>query len=108
MEASCDDRDIAVDLVQLFFELTGQEMVGLKEAADTGNTESVVSISHKCAGSSSSCGLLALANMLRTIELDAKQNGLPDDLQDRLKKIDEEMNAAKAGLEAHFNCVFTL
>jgi len=105
MEASDDDRDIAIELANLYFELTDEELVGLKEAANTGQRETVSAIAHKCSGSSAACGISGLANLLKSLELDTKQ-GLPDDLQERLGKIDAEMNAARAALGTHFNCAF--
>ncbi len=105
MEAACDDQDLAIELIHLYFDLTDKELDRLEDAAGNGDAATVSAVAHKCAGSSVACGMTALGVLLRTLELDAKQ-GLPDDLSDQLKKIREEMASVRDALNKHFQCNF--
>ena len=105
MESSCDDRDIAIDLIHLYFDLTGEELARLEEAAGNGDAATVSAVAHKCAGSSVACGMTTLGILLRALELDAKQ-GLPENFPEQLKNIKEEMSAVRDILNNHFNCAF--
>jgi len=105
MEASGDDRDIAIDLIHLFFDLTGKELDRLEDAAGNGDAATVSAVAHKCAGSSVACGITTLGALLRALELDAKQD-LPTNLSDQLKRIREEMATVRDTLNKHFQCNF--
>ncbi len=106
MDASGGNREIAISLVQLFFELTGGEFARLETAVHEGNATNVSSIAHKCAGSSISCGMLRLSKLLKALEIESAQ-GMPADAPEQLEKIQDELDAAKTAFEAHFNCTFT-
>jgi len=105
MEASGDDRELAISLVQLFFDLTQGEMDLLAEAIQNDRPSTVSSIAHKCAGSSIACGMTRLATLLKTLEMESKP-GMPTNVSAQLEEILEEMRAVKLVLERHFNCSF--
>jgi HPt (histidine-containing phosphotransfer) domain-containing protein len=105
MDASGGDREIAISLVTLYFELTGPEITKLEEAVRAGDSPVVSAVAHKCAGSSSSCGMPVLAVMLKDLEK-ASAQGMPADITERMQKIREEMAAVRTAFEAHFGCSF--
>jgi HPt (histidine-containing phosphotransfer) domain-containing protein len=105
MDASGGDREIAISLVCLYFELTGTEITKLEEAVRTGNAPVVSAVAHKCAGSSSSCGMPALAALLKTLEK-ASAQGMPTNAPEQLQEIGREMSAVRTAFETHFGCSF--
>ena len=105
MDASGGDREIAMSLVSLYFELTGSEIAKLEEAIRTGNSATTSAVAHKCAGSSSSCGMPALAVMLKDLEKASAQS-MPADAPERMQEIRKEMAAVRTAFEAHFGCSF--
>jgi HPt (histidine-containing phosphotransfer) domain-containing protein len=107
MDVASDDREIAADLVRLYFEQTRQEMLQLEAAADSGDFTAVSTIAHRCAGSSTSCGMTKLFEMLRDLERQSVES-IPPDLPDQLEKIKAEMVAVKTVTEDYFNCTFKL
>jgi len=105
MDASGGDQEIAISLVSLYFELTGAEITKLEEAVRTGDAPLVSSVAHKCAGSSSSCGMPVLAVMLKDLEKTSAQS-MPADAPERMQEICKEMAAVRAAFETHFGCSF--
>lgn len=105
MDASGGDREIAISLVTLYFELTGAEITKLEEAVRTGDAPVVSAVAHKCAGSSSSCGMPVLAVMLKDLEKTSAQ-GMPADVAERMQGICKEMAAVRTAFETHFGCSF--
>jgi HPt (histidine-containing phosphotransfer) domain-containing protein len=103
MDASGGNREVAVSLVQLYFELTGGEMTRMAEAISGNCPETVSAIAHKCAGSSISCGMIRLADLLKTLETSSAQV-MPADAPGQLEEIQKEMSAMKTAFETHFNC----
>jgi HPt (histidine-containing phosphotransfer) domain-containing protein len=106
IDSACDDREIAADLVRLYFELTGQEMLRLDEAVANGDFATISAVAHKCAGSSISCGMTRLSELLRNLEQQSAE-GIPPDLPDQMEQIKAEMTAVKAAAEKHFDCTFS-
>ena len=106
MDASGGDREIAISLVCLYFELTGAEITKLEEAVREGNAPVVSAVAHKCAGSSSSCGMPVLAAMLKDLEKASAQS-MPADAPARMQEICKEMAAVRTAFEAHFGCSFS-
>ncbi len=105
MDASGGDREIAISLVTLYFELTGAEITKLEEAVRAGDAPVVSAVAHKCAGSSSSCGMPVLAVMLKDLEKTSAQ-GMPADVAERMQGICKEMAAVRTAFETHFGCSF--
>ena len=105
MDASGGDREIAASLVTLYFELTGGEIARLEEAIRTGDSATTSAVAHKCAGSSSSCGMPVLAVMLKDLEKASVQS-MPADAAERMQEIRKEMAAVRTAFEAHFGCSF--
>ena len=107
MDASGGDREIAISLVSLYFELTGGEIARLEEAIRTGDSATTTAVSHKCAGSSVSCGMPVLAVMLKDLEKASAQS-MPADAAERMQEINKEMAAVRIAFEAHFGCSFPI
>ncbi len=105
MDASGGDREIAMSLVSLYFELTGSEIAKLEEAIRTGDSATTSAVAHKCAGSSVSCGMPVLAVMLKDLEKASAQS-MPADAPERMQEIRKEMSAVRTAFEAHFGCSF--
>jgi HPt (histidine-containing phosphotransfer) domain-containing protein len=105
MDASGGNQEIAISLVSLYFELTGGEISKLEEAIRAGDASTVSAIAHKCAGSSVSCGMPALAVMLKNLEMESTK-GMPADVSERMQEINKEMVSVRAAFETHFGCSF--
>jgi HPt (histidine-containing phosphotransfer) domain-containing protein len=105
MDASGGNQEIAISLVSLYFELTGSEITKLEEAIRAGDAATVSAVAHKCAGSSSSCGMPSLAALLKNLEK-ASAHGMPADAPEQMQKINTEMVALRTAFEAHFGCAF--
>ncbi len=103
MDAACNDHEVAVELMKLFFNLTGQEQTRLAEAIAQGNDATASAISHKVAGSCSSCGMIGLSARFKELEHLCK-HAIPADINNRLQTIDQEMQDIRKNLEEHFNC----
>jgi HPt (histidine-containing phosphotransfer) domain-containing protein len=100
------DRDLARDLIRLFFELTGQEFMLLNAAVKASDAETACDVAHKCAGSSSTCGMMKLAFLLKNLET-ACVAELPEDAEQQLLTIREEFDASKSAYEQFFHCPFS-
>lgn len=103
MDASGNNREIAADLLKLFFELTAQEQANLSAAIAGGRAPEAAAVAHKVAGSCSACGMHGLAARFRELELLCKQV-LPDDAGARLQTITAELGTVRRQLETEFNC----
>lgn len=104
MEASGSDPALAEELVELYLELTGKEVVLLQKAAEAGDTAAVHAIAHKCAGSSVTCGMKELAETLRNLEYETF-SGLPDDLSERLNQINKQLDVIRTEAETFLESV---
>lgn len=107
MDASGGDHDTAVELIQLFCEMTGPEFSRLEGAAAVGDAATLSAAAHKCAGSCGACGMLALSQHLRNLEI-ASVAGMPDDLDARLETIRQEKTRVRKLLEEQFSESFEL
>jgi HPt (histidine-containing phosphotransfer) domain-containing protein len=105
MDAACNSRDLAADLLKLFFELTGQEQTRLADAVAQENSAAASAVAHKIAGSCAACGMSGPAARFRELEQLCKQ-AIPADVSDRLQAIDREMQETRLDLEKYFNCSF--
>lgn len=102
MEASCDERELALELIQLFFETTDECCERLDKAMMAGDAAEISAASHKCCGASASCGMIELERRMRTIESTGKDNRLSDTpaAYDAMK---EELASCRHFLEHEFN-----
>lgn len=103
MDAACQNQEIASGLMNLFFELTGQEQARLAVVIAEGNSASASAVAHKIAGSCASCGMSGLAARFRELEHLCKTS-IPEDVNERLQTIDREMQEVRRSLELYFNC----
>lgn len=103
MEATCNDRSEAADLMKLFFRLTDQEQACLTDSAGRRDCTAVAAISHKLAGSCASCGMSGLAARFSELESLCK-GSLPADISERIQTISREMQNIRRELETYFNC----
>jgi HPt (histidine-containing phosphotransfer) domain-containing protein len=99
LESACGDYDTAIELLNLFFELTGAEMKRLILAVDEDDVASALGTAHKMAGSCLACGLMTLGNDLRELEKDCKQGLLPGDVTERMECITQQFGEARGILE---------
>ncbi len=93
-DAASGDLEIVAELLELFFDLTGQEMDRLVGAAAVGDAKAVSEAAHKIVGSSAACGLVGLAAGLRELEQRCKQ-GLPDDMDERIRRMEIQLECAQ-------------
>ncbi len=106
MDAACNDQEIAATLLKLFFELTSQEQARLNDAVVQGNAPTASAVAHKVAGSCASCGMNKLAALFRETEHLCNET-LPDDINERIQAITQEMTSIRLDLEKYFNCPLT-
>ena len=66
------------DLLKLYFSQMGEHLVKLNAAILAESPGEVRQIAHRCAGSSASCGMLALVPLLRDLERLGHEGGLDD------------------------------
>lgn len=97
-EASCDDQDLAIELIQLFFETTNESCERLEKAIAAGDAKEISEASHKCCGASASCGMLELERRMRVIEAMGKENRL-DNVQSACDAMLDELNRCRRFLE---------
>lgn len=105
-EATCEDRDLAIELLNLFFEQTALEQKRLNRAAEQRDAQELSAVAHKIAGSCSACGMTALSARMRELEALCRQS-IPADIEARLQDTARELQEIRRGLETHFNCPFT-
>lgn len=101
LEAAGDELDIATELLELFFDLTRQEMDRLVDAAAAGDAKSVSEAAHKIVGSSVTCGLMELAAALRDLEQRSKHN-LPADIDERIERMQALLKQAQSFFQNYF------
>lgn len=103
MDAACNNQDVAVSLLKLFFELTGQEQARLADAVAKGNYAAASAVAHKVAGSCAACGMTGISARFKELENLSKE-ALPEDACERIQIIDRELRDTRRNLEKHFNC----
>ena len=103
MDAACNNRDIATELMKLFFNLTGQERARLADAVARYDHATASAVAHKVAGSCISCGMSGVSARFKELEHLCKE-AMPADINDRLKIIDTELQEARRAMEEYFNC----
>ena len=77
------DDDCARDLLTLYLGDTSTQISLMISGLAAGSADQVGRAAHTCAGSSSTCGVDALADLCRRLEQQARDNRL-DDLSDTL------------------------
>ncbi len=106
LDASGGNREIACSLARLYFELTAGEITRLADAIAAGDAATASAVAHKCAGSSISCGMAALAAQLKSLELESLR-GMPANAAEQLAEIRKELAAVQTAMETYFDCSFT-
>ena len=91
------DEEAARDLLTLYLEDTSAQISLMVSALAAGSTDQVGRAAHACAGSSSTCGVDALADLCRRLEQQARDNRL-DDLSDTVPLIVETFDQVHARL----------
>lgn len=94
VESACGDRELVIELIDLYFELARESMEPLENYIASGNALAVLAFAHKLAGSSVACGLIGLAYDLRELEELCKQ-GMPTDIGERVKSIEQQISDAR-------------
>lgn len=100
IESACGDREIAIELLDLYFDQTGQEMALLIDAATSDDVSAVKASAHKMVGSSMACGLIDLTDELHDLEELCRQEKMPDDIDERMKRLTNQLSAAREYVEA--------
>jgi len=95
MDCSGHDNELASELIRLFLELADHDMAALGQAVADGDAAEVRAITHKCAGSSLTCGMRDLAELMRALELDASL-GVLDHAEEHMQKIKKAFIHVKA------------
>ncbi len=101
LEAAGGERDIATDLLEMFFDQTGREMDRLINATVSGDAMAVSEAAHKMVGSSVTCGLMDLAADLRDLEQRGK-HALPADIDERIQRLQAHLEHARSFFQNHF------
>jgi HPt (histidine-containing phosphotransfer) domain-containing protein len=91
------DDDSARELLALYLEDTSAHISLMISGLAAGRADEVARAAHTCAGSSSTCGLDALAGMFRQLEYEARDHKL-DDLSHTLPRIVETFDQVHARL----------
>lgn len=100
-EASCDEHDVAVDLIHLFFETTDESSAKLEKAITDHNAEEISAAAHKCCGAAASCGLIELERRMRVIEAMGKENRL-ENVRSACDEMQAELENCRRFLEKEF------
>lgn len=103
MDAACNSREIAAELMKLFFKLTEQEQTRLADAVAEGNAAAASAVAHKVAGSCVSCGMNRLSARFKELEHLCKE-AIPANINERLQTIDQELRDIHRDLEKYFGC----
>ena len=103
MDAACNDRDMAIDLMKMFFDLSAKEQIRIADAVSRHDHAGVSAVAHKLAGSCIACGMAGLSARFKDIEHLSKA-AMPEDIRGRLQTIDRELQDIRRSLENHFNC----
>ncbi|MFC1467443.1 Hpt domain-containing protein [Verrucomicrobiota bacterium] len=106
MEAACDEHDLAIELIHLFFETTAESCDRLKNAIAANDAKEISEASHKCCGASASCGMIELERRMRTIENMGKENQL-NEVQSACDDMLQELERCRLFLEKKFNITIT-
>ena len=91
------DDDAARDLLTLYLEDTSAQISLMVSGLTAGSADQVSRAAHACAGSSSTCGVDALAELLRRLEQQALNKRL-DELSDTLPLIIQTFDQVHARL----------
>jgi CheY-like chemotaxis protein/HPt (histidine-containing phosphotransfer) domain-containing protein len=102
MEAACDDRDFAIELIRLFFDTMVESRAWLGSALAARDAGDIARAAHKCCGSSSACGMAELERRLRAIEV-LGQEGRLDEVQKATDFMLEELGRCRLFLEKEFD-----
>ena len=88
------------ELVTLYLEQSGEQLVKLQAAVERSDAAEVRRVAHSCAGASSTCGMRPLATLLRDLEHQAAAGSLANavDLSQRARR---EFTRIRAFLEQH-------
>jgi HPt (histidine-containing phosphotransfer) domain-containing protein len=89
------------ELIELYLEQTSKQMEELKTAHQAGDVETIRKTAHSAAGSSGTCGIRALSELLREIERATTEDDLPRAgkfLPDALSEFQEVKNCLQEHL----------
>ena len=90
------DRELLMELVEIFFDVYQEQVEQLIAAVDGGDSEQVFSVAHSIKGAAGNVGAMAASHCAREIELRGHQSslqgaqGLVDQLQQQVAKFRAE------------------
>jgi len=76
--ASADDRELVLQLIDLYFGQADEVMLSLEAAIKANSAADVNHLAHKLVGASLACGMNAMVPPLRRLESGGKQGQLAD------------------------------
>ena len=100
LESVCGDKETALELLDLFFELVGREMDDIGNAIAAEDVASVAALAHKMVGSSMACGLAGFAGGMADMEKECRKNGMPSDAGERVQRLALQLSEARAFFES--------
>ena len=75
-DVSCDDQEMMLEIVALYFEQAKQWTTELEEAAAAGDAKVIYELAHKFKGGSSTCGMMIVVSPLKELEEAGKNRNL--------------------------------
>jgi CheY-like chemotaxis protein/HPt (histidine-containing phosphotransfer) domain-containing protein len=100
-QASSDDAETAVMLIELFFKLAGEHVADIEKALMEKQSDVIAQRAHQCCGSCASCGMTRLERLLRQLEKEAAA-ALWNSIPVTFKAVRTELDAVRYFLEKHF------
>jgi len=88
LESAGDDRELAVELLEMFQEQAMEEIGVLTDASQRCDAKEVARTAHKLVGSAVACGFISLSKELRSIELQGLHNGSAD-IKERIEILNQ-------------------
>lgn len=99
LEITGDDVAFVDELVDTFIEDASTQLDALRLAAESGDIEAAVRPAHSLKSNSLNVGATALADLSRSIEMDARSGSIPD-LAERVRAVETEFAAVRDALLA--------
>lgn len=94
------NSDSLRELVTLYLEQTGEQLVSLESAVKAGTAAEVRRLAHSCAGASATCGMRRLVVLLREIEREGFEGKLVRSAE-LFTQADQEFSAIRAYLQEY-------
>lgn len=97
LEFSGGSRTSLIEITDLYFEQTTEQLERLERALDQNNTTALIRAAHSSAGASGVCGIVAMESLFRRVEQSAKDNRLGD-VRSLLSQLHRKFERVKVSL----------